>query len=117
MASMNIISVAALRRTMPGPRPKTVASHSDPKIASKRRQTERDRIVAAHHFGDPRKTPSEATEASDRVAPLDRGPMRYSRILNSSTPFPSASELSSTITPVFVRCWFLTSAQRPEHYR
>jgi integrase/recombinase XerD len=35
----------------------------DPKVASQRRETERARLVAVHHFGDHRRTLSEALEA------------------------------------------------------
>ena len=55
----------------------------DPKVASKRRKTERDRIVAAHHYGDQRRTLSEAAEAWGRSIASQLGKKTYTRYLSS----------------------------------
>ena len=56
---------------------------NDPKIASKRRQTERDRIIAAHYFGDQRRTLSEATGAWGRSIASQLGKKTFTRYLSS----------------------------------
>jgi hypothetical protein len=45
----------------------------DPKVARDRRKIERDRVVASHHYGDHRRTLSEAVEAWGRFI---KGPDR-----------------------------------------
>jgi integrase/recombinase XerD len=55
----------------------------DPKVASKRRQIERDRVVASHHFGDHRRTLSEATEAWGRFIVNKIGKKTLTRYLSS----------------------------------
>ncbi|WP_036048686.1 site-specific integrase [Bradyrhizobium sp. Tv2a-2] len=55
----------------------------DPKTATKRREVERDRVVAAQYYGDHRRTLSEATEAWGRFIVNKIGPKTFNRYLSS----------------------------------
>jgi integrase/recombinase XerD len=55
----------------------------DPKVASKRREIGRDRVVASLHYGDHRRTLSEATEAWGRFIVNKIGKKTLTRYLSS----------------------------------
>jgi len=55
----------------------------DPKVARNRRQIERDRVIASHHYGDHRRTLSEAVEAWGKFIVNEIGKKTLTRYLSS----------------------------------